>query len=170
VTPTGSSSAWIGVDGATNSDLFQTGTETDCSSGTQQDFGWVEELPYAAQATSLVISPGNVMSADIHQTSAGHWNFTLLDVSTGDYVSYGSPIAYSGPQDSADWIEEDPSTLSMTLYPYNDFVSVTFSAVTVNGSAPSLLIHNNGIEMVHNNSVVALPSAFASDSFSVSYE
>lgn len=170
MTPTGSSSAWIGVDGATNSSLFQTGTETDCVGGTQQDFGWVEELPSAAQATSLSISPGDVMSADIHQTSAGHWNFTLLDVSTGQYSSFASGIAYNGPEDSADWIEEDPSTLSMTLYPYNDFVSVTFSAVKVNGSAPSLLLVNNGIEMVHNNSVVALPSSFAGDGFSVSYE
>jgi hypothetical protein len=127
-------------------------------------------LPYVARPTSLVVSPGDVISADIRQTSVGYWNFTLLDVTTGYYVTYTSSVAYSGLQDSADWIEEDPSTSTMTLYPYNDFGTVNFSAVSMNGSVPALLDQDNGVEMVQGGEVLALPSAFISDGFSVTYQ
>jgi hypothetical protein len=171
-TPNGTSSAWVGVDGASNSALFQTGTETDCVAGSQQDSGWVEELPDAAQTVPLTISPGDEMSADVRQTSQGYWNFTLLDDTTGNHVSFINPIAYSGPENSAEWIEEDPSSIGGSLLPYNDFGTVNFSGLEVNSAAPNLTAEANGIEMVQGGRVVALPSAFASgsDGFSVTYQ
>lgn len=169
-TPNGDVAEWIGVDGATSSDLFQTGTETSCSNGTQTNEAWVEELPATAQMLRAVAT-GDVISAHVWQVSPGYWQFTIDDVTQNWQESYSQPVAYSGPESSADWIVEDPTDgTSNSLLPFADFGIVNFSNLSVNSVEPSLSLESDGIEMAQGGSVLAIPAATTGDGFSVSYE
>jgi len=176
VTPDAQSSTWVGVDGATNSDLFQTGTAASCSGGVQSDAAWFEELPNSASIFTFPVSPGDTITAHIWQASLGEWAFTVID-STSNYEGYSGtggviqPIAYSGPETSAEWIEEDPTNGSTgSLFPFADFQTVNFSGVGADLTVPTIDFATNGLEMVQNGSVLALPSAFSNDGFSVTYQ
>jgi len=169
-TPNGHVAQWIGVDGESNSNLFQTGTESTCASGVQSNEAWVEELPAAADNFQSVAT-GDTIIAHIWQVSSGEWQFTLDDVTAGWQETLLQPTAYSGPGTSAEWINEDPTDASTnTLFPFADFGTVTFSNISFDGSLPNLSLSTNGIEMVQNGSVLALPSAPSSGGFSVAYE
>jgi hypothetical protein len=174
-TPDAQSAAWVGVDGASNGDLFQTGTSASCSSGAQSDFAWFEELPYAADPFSFPVSPGDTITAHIWQVTPGNWEFTIID-STSGYEGYSGsggvlePISYSGPGESAEWIEEDPlNGISDTLFPFADFQTITFSSISADLSTPTLSLGSNGIEIVQSGTALAVPSAPSGSSFTVTY-
>lgn len=48
------SSTWIGIDGATNTSLIQTGTQQNTSGGSTSYFAWYEILP------SAEVGPGSL--------------------------------------------------------------------------------------------------------------
>ena len=169
-TPNGHAAQWIGVDGVTDSNLFQTGTDSSCSSGVQSNVAWVEELPYAAQNFRSVAT-GDTIAAHIWQVSSGEWQFTLNDETAGWQDTLTEPAAYNGAETSAEWINEDPTNgTTGTLFPLAAFGTVVFFSVMRDGSVPNLSLSSNGIEMVQNGSVVALPSAPGGDGFDVTYE
>ena len=65
-----SSGTWIGIDGATNSSLIQTGTAQQTSGGATIYYAWYEILP----ANAIIIggvSPGDDMSASVVRDSPG---------------------------------------------------------------------------------------------------
>jgi len=169
-TPDGVVSEWVGVDGATNSDLFQTGSLSYCDGGTQVNGAWFEELPAAAYNFSFPVSAGDTISAHIWQVSSGEWNFTVTDETSG-YEGYSSSaISYSGPENSAEWINEDPyDPTTSAYYPFADFGSVTFSAISTDLAAPALSLQSDGVEMVQSGHVLAEPSAPSGSGFTVTY-
>jgi Peptidase A4 family len=137
VSPTTSatySSAWIGVDGFSNSDLIQTGTEQDYYNGSAHYDAWWEILPAAETALSFrsyPVSPGDHLSAHIWETtttlSTGRtrqhgiehvWQIAIADTTKGWDFQTGQ--AYNGPGTSAEWILEAPSVggVAATLNPY----------------------------------------------------
>ena len=76
--PLAASSQWIGIDGATNSSLIQTGTSSITQNGSTQYFAWYEILPSASVFIGFV-SPGDDMQATITQDSPGLWTITIAD-------------------------------------------------------------------------------------------
>ena len=76
--PLAASSQWIGIDGATNSSLIQTGTSSITQNGGTQYFAWYEILPAVSMEIG-VVSPGDDMQATIIQDSPGLWTITILD-------------------------------------------------------------------------------------------
>jgi hypothetical protein len=87
----------------------------------------------------------------------------LRNVTTGQVVTSPTPIAYSGADDSAEWIEENPgSGLS-----YPAVGTITFTSVGLNGSPPNLDRIDNGLDMVQNGRILAATSEFRNDSFTV---
>jgi Peptidase A4 family len=116
------SAAWVGVDGFSNSNLIQTGTEQDYYNGAAHYDAWWEILPAAETEISpsyYPVSPGDRMSASIYETtptiSSGgrhqrqtgrEWVITISDQSHG--WSFTTDQAYSGPGTSAEWIMEAP--------------------------------------------------------------
>ena len=131
-TPGGST--WIGVDGSSNSRVFQVGTEVDCVKGAQIHYAWFENYPNPPQQLALAVNPGDGIRADLRQVSPGEWSYTLTDLTTGQTSSSSGPIPYLGPGTSAEWIEEDPGNHPEAL---SDFGAVSFAGVTVNGAPPS---------------------------------
>jgi hypothetical protein len=120
-----SSSTWVGIDGWSNQDLIQTGTEQDTNGGGTY-FAWYEILPNSAVVIGEV-APGDQMTASIAQNSPGTWTITIADVTLG--VSASGQVAYGGPASSAEYIEESPF-LNNVQPPLANFGTAQFTNTT----------------------------------------
>ena len=116
------SSAWVGVDGFTNSNLIQTGTEEDFYNGAAHYNAWWEILPASETAlpSSDAVNGGDRMTASIYETpatvttrggpkrSTEHvWVITISDT-TGKGWTFSTQQGYNGGGTSAEWIVEAP--------------------------------------------------------------
>lgn len=137
---TSGDAAWIGIGGATTSDLIQTGTDNEVAAdGTVSSFAFYELLPDPAlEITSLKVHAGDVMNASISQLAGGQWNITITDTTTSK--SYTTTVSYTSSYSSAEWIEEDPSYVDGSLVPFDSFDHVEFTsgATTMNGASVSI--------------------------------
>lgn len=180
---------WVGIGGVSGT-LLQTGVETDCASGAQQDVGWWEEYPsnpnHEEPFTGLTISPGDSIVASVYQ-DGGSWLTRLDDLSTGlsgwmvtgngwgvgadssngTFTSQGSTasLTYSGGT-TAEWIVEDYS-FGNALIPFANFGTVSFSNLTT--SLPTWALTGNDAVEIYQNSVLATPSSPSGSGFSISY-
>ncbi len=162
------SSSWIGIDGFNNSSLIQTGTEQDYYGGSAHYQAWWEILPAAETVISgMTIHPGDHMYASIQNLGGGTWSITLQDVTTGQ--SFSTQQAYSGPQTSAEWIQEAP-TVNGRVAKLADYGETTFDPGTVNGGNPNLTDTEGGV-MIQNGVQVSTPSTPDSDTdgFNIEY-
>src|SRR5947209_7903695 len=90
------SSAWVGIDGFTNSDLIQTGTESDYYNGSAHYNAWWEILPAAeTPISSFAVRPGDVMTASITKGSGCSWTITINE--TTNVASFTSTTTNSIP-------------------------------------------------------------------------
>ncbi len=64
--------------------------------------------PAPAMGISDPVSPGDVMQAVIAEVGPGIWGIGIQDITQG--WQYATDQQYNGPGDSAEWIEEDPSS------------------------------------------------------------
>ncbi|PSR22743.1 MAG: hypothetical protein C7B47_16420 [Sulfobacillus thermosulfidooxidans] len=161
-------SNWIGIDGFNNSDLIQTGTGEEVISGTAQYFAWWEILPSPETLIpTMVVQPGNTMHASITNLGNGEWQITLQNLTL--HESFTTDQSYSGPAQSAEWIQEAPTINGSisTLDPYSTFA---FSNLSVNGGNPMLEPSDGGV-MIQNNVQVSTPSfpSVTGNSFAVAY-
>jgi Peptidase A4 family len=101
------SSTWIGIDGANNSDLIQTGTEQDWAGGHAVYRAWWEILPASETVIpSLTVHPGDIFTAAITKDSGTTWTILITDTTTNKHFSINE--SYSGPGTSVEWIQEAP--------------------------------------------------------------
>ena len=158
-------SSWIGIDGATNLSLIQTGTAEQTINDVNTYFAWYEILPSAAIPIGLV-NPGDVMSASVTQNSPGLWTISITDVTENQ--SYSDQFAYSGPGATAEWIEEDP-TINGGEPQLANFGTAHFSGMAISGTN---LASNavNPVDMVDSGgNVIAYPANITASAFTVSY-
>jgi Peptidase A4 family len=149
------SSQWIGIDGFNNSSLIQTGTESDFYSGTAHYAAWWEILPAAETVIpSISVSPGDSMSASVTRGSDTSWTITISDNTKRQ--SFSTVQTYTGPQTSAEWIEEAPS-VGGRIAPLANYGQTTFDPGSVNGANPGLTFAESGI-MVQKAAQVSTPS------------
>ena len=162
------SSDWVGIDGFNNSNLIQTGTESDFFSGKAHYDAWWEILPAAETVIpSISVSPGDKFSATITHGSGSSWTITITDTSNGQ--SFTTNQSYGGPQTSAEWIEEAP-TVGGRIAPLAHYGSTVFDPGTVNGGNPGLVAADGGT-MVQKGITVSTPSNpdGDSDGFAAAY-
>ena len=188
VQPSGSSlysSTWVGVDGASNSDLIQTGTEQDTSDGY---YAWWEILPAASveitdtDGNPAVVEPGDQMLGSVAEASPGTWTIYLDDITEGWYFEQN--YSYGGPGTSAEWIEEAPTIGGSQSSPA-DFGSVEFTQTGIFGDFGSsgttwygtAMSAANEVDMVNSagTRILAAASAPTTDpsggqDFAVTYE
>ena len=149
------SSEWVGIDGFNNSSLIQTGTESDVYNGKTHYDAWWEILPAAETVIpSIVVSPGDQMSASITKGAGSSWTITISDTTTGK--TFSAPETYTGPQTSAEWIEEAP-TVGGRIAPLANYGKTTFDPGAVNGSSPGFTASEGGV-MIQNRIQVSTPS------------
>jgi hypothetical protein len=164
------SSTWVGIDGYNVGDdnLIQAGTEQDWLGGAASYQAWWEILPAYETPLTLAIHPGDVMDVTITQGSPD-WTITVADASTGQSDSVREP--YSGPQSSAEWIQEAPTVGNRIATLANDG-TVDFTNLTVNGANPDLTIAESGVMAKKGGRVIlSTPSqpSTAGNAFAVAF-
>ena len=181
------SSAWIGVDGFSDNNLIQTGTEEDYYNGAAHYNAWWEILPAAETAISTrsyPVTPGDRMSASIYETSqttgggggffrrqTEHvWDIKIADTTRG--WSFSTNQGYNGAGSSAEWVLEAPEVGSRiaTLAHYaisppagtGDFDNAGILTSIVSGGTPTytsagLNYPNDSGTMIQNGAQVSTP-------------
>lgn len=134
------SADWVGIGGFSDGTLVQAGTEADNVKGKPKYAAWTEILPKSEKPISgLAIHPGDTITTTVREISAGKWDMTVADLTTGK--SGGRTVKYASSGASAEAIHERPEvngTLA-TLTGTNNvsFVPGDFSS-TAAGSTPVL--------------------------------
>lgn len=179
------SAVWTGIDGFSNDDLIQSGTEQNYIGGRASYAAWWEILP-AAETTipSITVDPGDQVTVTISKEtsaitspttcSAGQWLITLTDNGSSSHTAqkeFATCQSYSGPGASAEWIVEAPE-VNGRIASLADYGTATFgvpSVLTVNGVDTALASGNDG-EMKQSGTVVSTCSgATGGDAFSCAY-
>lgn len=140
-----STAVWIGIDGATDPTVEQTGTSSDCFYGQVDYYPWFEYYPAEAEEpipTADFILPGDHMTASVdfeglNATGIPTFQTTLTDLT--QKWTFSSPVTavVGALQESAEWIEESP--YYMGFLGLTDVSLVTFSdaTATVGGTTGS---------------------------------
>lgn len=173
-TKTGSlrASDWIGIDGAfNNKDLVQVGTRSESINGKATYYAWTEILPYNQVKTSLVIHPGDLISAEVLETAPNVWTMTIADARTNADAS--RTVDYTTPGQDAEAIHERVGTLARTKNVWFMNIQV-FTGTITNPVIRNLGNHVPGATLnevfMTNNSrskVIASPSAIRHLCFAV---
>jgi hypothetical protein len=98
---------WVGIGGATTTDLVQAGTEATVDNGVVQYSAWVETLPQPSRPVTLAVKAGDTVTVSLAQQTAGVWSVTIRNATSGD--AYNGTVTYASSASSAEWIEEAPT-------------------------------------------------------------
>jgi N-acetylneuraminic acid mutarotase len=166
-----SSSAWAGIDGANNADLIQTGTDSDCTSGSPSYRAWWEILPSAATFLNSFlypVNPGDTMYAEIRKISGSNWNITLKNLTQN--WSFSTNQTYTGPQASVEWIVEAP-TVGGSIATLANYGQMSFINNTQNDVNPNHTYATDSVELFQGGSVVSIASTPSANrnAFTVAY-
>jgi len=124
---------WVGLDGFNSNSVEQTGTDSDCSGGSPDYYGWYEMYPAAPVYFTDPVQPGDSMSASV--TFSGSDTYTLVLTDNTEGWNETETIQESGlANSSAEVITEAPSSEFGPL-PLADFGTVNFSGSTANGGS-----------------------------------
>jgi len=161
----GIDATWVGIGGANTTDLIQAGTEATVNGdGTVSYDAWTETLPQSTRTITLAVNAGDTVSVSITEQSAGLWDVSMKNLTTGG--AFSTTIRYNSSKSSAEWIEEAPST-GRGIAPLDNFGSVKFTAgsVTVDGKIQTLAGANaKAVTMADAaNQPLAVPSALGGD-------
>ena len=160
----GADATWVGIGGATTTDLLQAGTQAVVSGGDVQYQAWIEMLPQSSQTVPLAISAGDTVTVTLTQQSTGVWSISIEDLATAQ--SYSTTIAYASTLSSAEWIEEAPSA-GRGIVPLSEFGTVRFVAGSIVLDGKTLTLSEaaaTAITMVDRfGQTLAAPSALAAD-------
>jgi hypothetical protein len=159
------SATWLGVDGATNTSLIQTGTAQETYGGSTDYYAWYEILP-ANSVPLWSVSPGDHMTASVQQDSPASttWTISISDLTSGQITT--QQVQYSGPGSSAEWIEEAPTVNNQQAVLAN-FGTAQFTSISEGSTNPSAVTHTP-IDMVNSsNSVIASPGPLSNGSFTI---
>jgi hypothetical protein len=176
--PIGAASFWIGIDGYTTATVEQTGTDSDCSSGSPLYYAWYEFFPDPGIAiTTIAVQPGDVIAASVTYNGAA-FTATITDQRTQESFTKSKAVP-AAKRSSAEWIGESPAG------PLPDYGLVFFGQdetgfagtcdATLNsktrsiGGFPGLTVHP--ITMVSSSGMTeAVPGSLSADGSSFSIE
>lgn len=191
-TPNAGMSSWVGTGGAGGSsgDLLQTGIDSDCVNGVQQDIGWWQEQPeqVGGNFSSFPVSPGDVITAAVSDAS-GTWQTVLDDTTTGRagvlvagqswgvgpdsgnaYTVQGDAtgVSYAGGY-TGEWIVEDYTLVAtMQEVAFADFGSVAFTNMGLS-PGPWYVEPQDEVELIKGGRVVATPTLPNNSTMTVTY-
>lgn len=168
--PPGFSANWTGIGGYNTSDLIQAGTAENANGLlTDQYYAWYEILPDSeTQLTNCTgdpnctVTPGDVVSVDIHSIGTNLWSVSLTDA--GKW-SFQKNVSYTSTESSAEWIYEAPTLVVQTI-PANTGVSHFGPTSTyTDASGTHTIAQGNPVSIAMGTGVIneATPSALAAD-------
>ncbi len=156
---------WVGLDGATSSNLIQAGV---LESAGQITPVW-EILPAPPTPIAMTVSSGDSITVTIFQVNGASWAITLDDNTTGE--DFRTEETYHGPGTTADFIVEAPSLVNATTHAVTpqalaDYSpAVKFSGLETEGSTSATA----AVVLVQGGVQVSTPSVFTSSGFAVAY-
>jgi hypothetical protein len=121
---------WVGLDGFNSDSVEQTGTDSDCSGGSPDYYGWYEMYPADPVYFNNPVFPGDSMSASV-SVSGDTYTISLTDNSEG-WNQTETEVQSGLADSSAEVITEAPSSEFGPL-PLADFGTVNYGSSTVNG-------------------------------------
>jgi hypothetical protein len=156
---------WVGIGGATTTDLVQAGTQATVQGGVVQYSAWVETLPQPSRDVPLAIKPGDTVTVTLTQQPGGVWNITIRNATSGGV--YNGTVTYASSTSSAEWIEEAPTAgKGVVLLDRFGAVHFTKASTVKNGQTVTPAAAGaTAVTMVNNKSSVTLatPSALGPD-------
>jgi hypothetical protein len=162
VSSSGSTSAdatWIGIGGVSTDDLIQVGTQdVVTASGQNETSAFYELLPDSSiTIPDVTISAGDSVSASLVNNGSDQWTIILKDSTNGQ--SYSTTVNYASSENSAEWIEEDPSDGESQI-PLDDFGTVSFTngSSIDNGTSASISASGASAVTMDNESEQSLAS------------
>ncbi len=167
---TGTDATWVGIGGATTTDLVQAGTQAMVDNGVVQYSAWVETLPQAAKTVPLTVSAGDAITVSITQQSSGAWSISIQNATSGG--GYTGTGAYTSSLSSAEWIEEAPTAGGKVVL-LDQFGTIQFTNLSTVDNQQTVTPSAAGaaaVTMVNSSGVtLATPSALGTGgaSFSV---
>ncbi|HVP17111.1 MAG TPA: G1 family glutamic endopeptidase [candidate division Zixibacteria bacterium] len=179
------SSFWVGIDGFSSSTVEQIGTDSDVQRGRPVYYAWYEFYPSGmVQISSVAISPGDVMFANVTYLTGSTFRVSITDTTTGKSYSTTASVS-NAARSSAEWIAEAPSSYFGVL-PLANFGTINFGSdstkvaatcfATIGGATGNIGSFTSAVQEItmvsRRNAVKALPSTLSSDgtSFSVTWE
>jgi hypothetical protein len=160
------SSAWVGIDGFSDSTVEQIGTEHDWTGRSQSNYAWFEMYPSGAyEIVGFPVNPGDTIYALVEYIGNGYFQLIIENLTRRVYFSV--PLSYthapSAQRRSAEWIVEAPYYKG--ILPLANFGRITFTQCEANisGATASLVNSHWGseaIEMETSTRIIkAVPSA-----------
>jgi len=143
----GFAATWAGIGGYNTQDLIQAGVAE--QNPLLGDYAWYEILPASetqitgcAGDPNCTVNPGDQVSVDIHQLTAGHWQ---VDMADAGHWTYSTQLAYTSTNSSAEWILEAPSLAGVqTVLPFmNDTPFGPGNTFSVNGGGAQPIAAGN---------------------------
>ena len=113
-------SPWVGIDGYGTNSLIQAGVSAISGNNTTSYHVWWETLGPSGSAQDVApqdqfdASPGDTINVYIWQLSAGQWEITVNDMTSGR--GFRTSVSYTGADTTAEWIAETPSGSVATGY------------------------------------------------------
>jgi Peptidase A4 family len=120
---------WVGLDGYNSNSVEQTGTDSDCSGGSPDYYGWYEMYPADPVYFTNPVAPGDSLSASV-AVSGTSYTLTLTDSTQGWTQTENESGSYA--DSSAEVITEAPSSAQGPL-PLADFGTIGYSAAAADG-------------------------------------
>jgi hypothetical protein len=123
---------WVGIGGYSTGDLIQSGTSEESLGGHANYYAWTEILPAPeVRISGFAVHPGDSMTVDVNQLSAGSWRITVTNHTTGQVFTKN--LNYVSTHASAEWIHEAP-TVGGGQSQLASTTNANYDHDTVNGS------------------------------------
>jgi hypothetical protein len=133
--PNAWASFWVGIDGANDSTVEQTGTGVWCDHSTPVYYAWYEFYPAGSVIISTItVTPGDKMSASITYNGT-KFTAKLEDVTAGTSFSHSEAVS-GAERSSAEWIAEAPTAVTGILN-LADFAKASFGVSGTNSATDS---------------------------------
>ncbi len=144
------SAYWVGLDGDGSSSVEQTGTSSDCDSGTPSYSAWYEFFPENSVSLPNTVKAGDKIKASVVSVAGSDQYKLVLTDTTQNWTKTETGSSPSGTGASAEIIAEAPSgsTEGNSVLPLADFKTMTFSDVQVDGKKISDIDSARKIAMV----------------------
>ncbi len=157
--PSNSITPWVGIDGYGTSNLIQAGVTASVDPPLAPTYeAWWQTVGPNGSAQNIPpqdqfnASPGDTINVDIWQLSAGQWEVTLNDTTSGQ--GFAVQVSYTGADDTAEWIVETPSGSAATGYGASSTIS-------------NLAASQSGTGMLDLSTTGATPGSLSGSGFSI---
>jgi hypothetical protein len=168
------SAIWVGIDGYNSDTVEQIGTEQDSIDGQPTYSAWFERYPRASHDINNPVSPGDTIMAEVKYIGNDYFQLILNDKSVNLDIhsdwNFDITLRVADAQrQSAEWIIEAPTSLSVESLPLANFGNIKFSdaRATLNGHTGTIndrVWQNDAITLVASDATVtAQPSALSKD-------